>query len=141
MSNKSAGTAFEKEFAELLAGHGFWAHCLKENTNGQPFDVIAARDGVTYVFDCKECESGRFPLSRIEENQNNAMLLWQEMGNQPGMFAIRFFGQIYLIPHRMLMNLKRNGTKSIAEQHAIQYGKTLEQWIFDGHKMIREVAP
>lgn len=140
MSNKSAGTEFEKEFAELLARHGFWAHCLKENTNGQPFDVIAARDGITYVFDCKECESGRFPLSRIEENQNNAMLLWQETGNQPGMFAVRFFGQIYLIPHRMLMNLKRNGTKSIAEQHAIQYGKTLEQWIFDGHKMIREVT-
>ena len=59
MSNKSNGTAFEREFAQMLSEHGFWAHCLKDNQNGQPFDVIAARNGITYVFDCKDCQDIR----------------------------------------------------------------------------------
>lgn len=35
MSNKSNGTAFEKEFARMLAGHDFWVHCIRDNANGQ----------------------------------------------------------------------------------------------------------
>ena len=98
MSNKSSGTAFEREWAQMLADHGFWAHCLKDNANGQPFDVIAARNGTAYVFDCKECTRGRFQLSRIEENQKNAMALWSETGNTMGMFVLKFEKLIVLVP-------------------------------------------
>ena len=44
MSNKSNGTAFEREFAEMLSERGFWVHLLKNNSNGQPFDVIATKN-------------------------------------------------------------------------------------------------
>ena len=47
MSNKSNGTDFEKEFAQKLSDHGFWVHRMQDNQNGEPFDVIAARDGET----------------------------------------------------------------------------------------------
>ena len=137
MSNKSNGTAFERTFAELLSEEGFWAHCLKDNVNGQPFDVIAAKNGRTYVFDCKDCQTDRFVLSRIEENQRNAMSLWGETGNYQGMFAVKFSGRIYLIPHRMLEILVENGTKSITEIEARRYGRTFEQWCYSQHRLDR----
>lgn len=137
MSNKSNGTAFERKFAELLSGEGFWAHCLKDNANGQPFDVIAARNGRTYVFDCKDCATERFVLSRIEENQRNAMELWSATGNHQGMFAIKFSGRIYLLPHQMLEILVENGTKSITEIEARRYGRTFEQWCYSQHRLDR----
>ena len=137
MSNKSNGTAFERAFAELLSEEGFWAHCLKDNVNGQPFDVIAAKNGRTYVFDCKDCQTDRFVLSRIEENQRNAMSLWAETGNYQGMFAVKFSGRIYLIPHRMLEILVGNGTKSVTEIEARRYGRTFAQWCYSQHRLDR----
>lgn len=135
MSNKSNGTAFEKEFAQMLSDEGFWVHCLKDNANGQPFDVIAAKDGKSYVFDCKDCQTARYTLSRMEENQHNAMKLWAATGNQPGLFAVRFVGRVYLIPHRMLEILEENGTKSITEREARRYGRTFEQWCASQHRL------
>lgn len=137
MSNKKNGTVFERNFAELLSREGFWAHCLKDNANGQPFDVIAARNGRTYVFDCKDCATERFVLSRIEENQHNAMNLWSETGNQPGLFAIKFSGRIYLMSLKMLDILEKNGTKSITEIEARRCGWTFEQWCYSQHRLDR----
>ena len=140
MGNKKRGTDFEREFSELLSGEGFWAHRLKDNENGQPFDVIAAKDGKTYVFDCKDCQTGRFMLDRMEENQRNAMRLWAATGNQPGLFAIRFGGRVYLVPHRMLEILEENGTKSITEEGARKYGRTFGQWCHSQHRLSKGVA-
>ena len=129
MSNKSKGTAFEKEFAQIFADRGFWVHCLRDNANGQPFDLIAVRNNTAYAFDCKECQSSMFRLSRVEENQENAMTLWTETGNWFSFFAIRFSGKIYLIPHRMLMILKGNGVKQLKETEAAKYGQELYRWL------------
>lgn len=129
MSNKSMGTAFEREFAEILADRGFWAHCLRDNINGQPFDLIAVRDNNAYAFDCKECRGGVFRLSRMEENQDNAMTLWAETGNQFSFFAMRFNDNVYLVPYRMIKTLNVNGTKQLKETDAAKYGRELSQWL------------
>lgn len=129
MSNKSIGTAFERELAQILSIHGFWAHCLKDNQNGQPFDVIAARNGISYVFDCKDCQGKTFQLKRIEENQHNAMALWAATGNRSGLFAIRFKDHIYLVPHKMLQILQENGTAGITEADAYRYGRSIDRWL------------
>ena len=123
MSNKSKGTAFEKEFAQIFAERGFWVHCLRDNANGQPFDLIAVRNNTAFAFDCKECQGSVFRLSRVEENQDNAMTLWTETGNRFSFFAIRLNGKIYLIPYRMLMILKGNGVKQLKETEAAKYGE------------------
>ena len=94
MSNKSAGTQFEREFASRLAAEGFWVHRFQDNKNGQPCDVIAARDGEAYLFDCKDCKTDMFSLRRVEENQFNAMRLFDTTGNRRGMFAIRYPDQV-----------------------------------------------
>lgn len=140
MSNKSKGTAFEKEFAQMLSDNGFWAHCLKDNQNGQPFDVIAARNGAAYVFDCKDCQGDSFLLSRIEENQHNAMSLWSMTGNRQGLFAVRIHGMVILIPHRMLTIMKENGNKQLNYKELFRCGRTFSQWIEHQDKLDKQVA-
>ena len=74
-NNKKNGNHFEEEFCELLALHGFWAHNMAQNQVGQPADVIAVKNGIPVLIDCKECETNRFPLSRIEGNQEGAIIV------------------------------------------------------------------
>ena len=102
MSNKSEGTRFEIQLAEALSRHGYWTHCLTANQHGQPADVIAVKDTKAYLIDCKDCKSGTFPLSRIEENQALAMTLWESKGNGQGWFAIRINDRVFMIPYQIL---------------------------------------
>ena len=52
--NKTMGNHFEEELCELLAEQGFWAHNLAQNQVGQPADVLAVRDNIAVLIDCKE---------------------------------------------------------------------------------------
>lgn len=126
MSNKSSGTAFECDFAARLSGYGFWVHRLQDNRNGQPFDVIAARNGKTYAIDCKECVDGIFRLSRMEENQLNAMRLWEETGNAEGLFAIRDArnGLVYMAGRNYLEKVRE--VKSYIRAEALPH---FERWV------------
>ena len=130
MSNKAAGTRFEKEFAEVLAKHWFWVHRFQDNRNGQPCDVVAARNGHTYLFDCKDCQGNFFELSRMEENQYNAMYLFEMTGNSRGKFAIRFSPEeIYLVDYWKLDSLKKHGTKRIDRMICQMYGQSFDAWL------------
>lgn len=110
MTNKKLGNGFEAEFCEILSEHGFWCHNLAQNAAGQPADVIAAKDGKSFLIDCKVCSaSDKFPLKRIEENQHLAMELWKSCGNDTGWFAIKFVGDvssgIYMVSHDKMAQL------------------------------------
>lgn len=69
MSNKSSGNAFEHDLAQYMSRRGWWAHIFQDNRNGQPFDIVLAKEGKTQVGDCKVCEDDVFRLSRMEPNQ------------------------------------------------------------------------
>ena len=128
MSNKKLGNDFESKFCEILFENGFWTHNLTQNASGQPADVIAARNGKTYLIDCKVCSSKGFALSRMEENQDLSMDLWSECGNGVGWFALLLGERIYMIPHVMLKALQQY--KSILSEFEItEYGFLLERWI------------
>ena len=77
-SNRKNGNVFEKELCRDLSKCGFWVHLMTQNSQGQPFDVLAARNGVSYPIDCKDCSKNIFKMERIEENQFSAMSLWEE---------------------------------------------------------------
>lgn len=130
VSNKRAGTQFERQFAFLLSAHGFWAHLFQDNRNGQPCDVIACRNGNTYLFDCKDCQGDYFVLSRMEENQYNAMHLFELTGNGQGRFAIRFTnGAIYLVKYCQIKTLIDQGIRRISQEECRLYGEDFFMWL------------
>lgn len=98
MSNKKLGNDFERRFADMLSQSGFWVHLLTQNQDGQPADIIAVKRKRAYLIDCKVCSTNKgFDLSRVEENQESAMTLWNDCENGDGYFALEIGEKIYMI--------------------------------------------
>ena len=127
-SNRAVGNAFEQELCDLLFDKGFWAHNLKQDNSGQPADVIAVRNSIAYLIDCKECSAKGFDLRRIEDNQVTAMALWNECGNGQGWFAIKMHERIYMMPYVTMIAYKiRQSTLSFEEIFAI--ARPFGEWV------------
>lgn len=129
--NKVMGNHFEAELCELLADAGWWAHNMAQNETGQPADVIAVKNDVAVLIDCKVCSNDTFPLTRIEANQEGAMTLWEERGNNYCFFAMKLTDEtIYMVEFDRLMMLQLHGEKSIRPEDFVEY-PTLEEWLED----------
>lgn len=127
--NRKVGNSFEKDLCRSLSAYGFWCHNLAQNSQGQPFDVIAARNGVSYPIDCKDCANDIFKMKRIEENQFSAMTLWKETGNGEGWFALRMTnGAVYFLPFSKLESLSLLKTVLSASEIR-QFGVPLGEWV------------
>lgn len=127
-SNRAVGNAFEQEFSELLYAYGFWVHRLTQDSAGQPADVIAVKNKIAYLIDCKDCSSKGFDLRRVEENQINAMQLWNECGNGQGWFALKVEDEIYMLPLFMMMAYKdKQSSLSFAEIYDL--AKPFDKWV------------
>lgn len=129
MNNKKLGDSFENEMARILFKNGFWVYVTKSKIGGQPADLIAARDGVPYLIDCKVCSDNTFDTNRIEENQKNAMFLFDKCGNSDGVFALKMpDGQIFMLDcYTGLLHRQDKRTMNRQEIEAVSY--TLDQWI------------
>lgn len=130
MSNRSIGNKFEDDFCRLLASEGFWVHNMAQNKAGQPADVIACKNKTPFLIDCKVCEKDEFPLSRIENNQDTAMSLWNFRGNGTGWFALKMsYGVIYMMSHEKLIELKATN-KKLNLKEIQTYGYAFYDWLF-----------
>ena len=129
MNNKTLGNNFEQELCEKLSEYGFWVHRLNMNQAGQPADIIAVRNKIAYLIDAKVCSSKGFALSRVEDNQELSMALWEKRGNGQGWFAFKVpTEEIYMIPHFCIQAHKRiKSSLSFAEIHEL--GKPLAKWV------------
>ena len=129
MNNKTLGNNFEAELCEKLSEYGFWCHLLNMNKAGQPADIIAVRNKVAHLIDAKVCSSKGFALSRVEDNQELAMTLWDDRGNGQGWFALKIpTGEIYILPHICIQAYKRvQSALSFSEIHEL--GKPLGEWV------------
>lgn len=129
MSNRKNGNAFESDLCEMLFQNGYWAHNLAQNKQGQPFDVIAAKNGKTYPIDCKDCSKDVFKIDRIEQNQYSAMMLWQLRGNGCGWFALRLSnGDVFFITLNTLLKLS-GVRKTLPESLIRDFGIPLKEWV------------
>ena len=133
MSNKSNGTAFEREFAEMLSERGFWVHLLKDNSNGQPFDVIATKNNQAYAFDCKICEHEDFSLYRAEVNQMYAMQVWKDCGNREGLFAVKTPSGIWMMKHSTIADLIEKGHRRLRGKTIRENSVSFEEWIHESN--------
>ena len=127
-SNRAVGNAFEQELCELLFGYGFWAHNLKQDNAGQPADVIAVKNKVAYLIDCKDCSAKGFDLRRVEDNQELAMELWFNCGNGQGWFALRIHESVYMLPYVTVMAYK-NAQSSMSFAEIFAVAKPLGEWV------------
>ena len=108
MNNKRLGTEFEREVVTLLSKRGYWVHFITPDARGsQPFDIIASKDNIPLVADCKTSVKKWFSISRLEENQIMAFELWLKRGNTKAFIFIKYNEKIYQIPYRMLKGLQR----------------------------------
>lgn len=129
MNNKTLGSQFEQELCEKLSEYGFWVHCLAMNKAGQPADILAVKNKIAYLIDAKVCSSRGFALSRVEDNQEVAMNLWNERGNGQGWFALKVpTGEIYMIPHFCIVAHK-NVQSSLSFNEIHDLGKPLGKWV------------
>ena len=130
MTNKKLGNDFEQELCEKLSEYGFWCHNMALNKSGQPADIIAVKNKIAYLIDAKVVSSSRgFALSRVEENQDLAMDLWNERGTGQGWFAFKLpTNEIYMLPHVCIKALMvSQSTLSCSE--IFQMGKSLDKWV------------
>ena len=128
MNNKQAGNKFEREFCEQLARDNFWAHFMGGSKNGQPADIIAVRNEHAYLIDAKDCQNDRFPLSRIEDNQDMAMRYWEMCGNNQGLFALNTSRGVYMLPYGVVHVLELAGVKSLDMLDIKKHCKPYAEW-------------
>ena len=128
MSNRALGNSFESELCDKLYHYGFWTHNMTQNKAGQPADVIAVKNGKAYLIDAKVCSDGKFPLSRIEENQELAMTLWKECGNEQGWFALKVQEKVYMVSHTVVIALK-NRQSVLSFDDITKVGIPFERWV------------
>ena len=103
MNNKVLGNTFERLFVEKLKDNGFWAHFIEPNRSGaQPFDVIAIRDGQTYVFDCKTSMKDSIGMNRLQLNQEFAFEKIQQAGCWHTYLAVLHEGRVYCVHYNQL---------------------------------------
>lgn len=108
MNNKKLGTEFEGEVVTLLSQKGYWVHFITPDARGsQPFDIIASKDGIPIVGDCKTSKSKWFAVTRFEENQLTAFEKWFKTGNKYAFVFIKYNEKIYQIPFRMIAGMKK----------------------------------
>ena len=126
MTNRKQGNSFETELCEFLSSNGFWCHNFAVKKEGQPADVIAVRNGNSYLIDCKVCSTNRgFAVSRIEENQELSMTLWENCGNGVGWFAMLVGDSVYMVAHNHLKYIAQGSSYVIPEQIGIH----IDTWV------------
>lgn len=128
MSNRKEGTTFEQEFCKILGENQFWVHNIAQNQTGQPADIIAVKNDVPYLIDCKVCANDKFLFSRVEENQAGAMTLWKVRGNKNCFFALKdSHGHIYMLEYGILREFQLiYGQRGIYDISKLQ---TLDEWL------------
>lgn len=131
-TNRKEGLAFEREFCQMLFDKGWWVHNLAQNAAGQPFDVIALKDYRAVAFDCKVCSQDNFKVSRIEENQWNAMKLWSERTNFVCAFILKMpDGKMFYLSYRRVSTLVEvYRVKTLNRKELEQYAIHVEDMIW-----------
>lgn len=122
-SNKKMGNHFESVLCDILSDHGWWAHNMAQNETGQPADVIAVKNNIAVLIDCKVCSNDTFPLSRVEGNQYGAMTMWKYKGNEYSYFACLLSnGSIYMVDFESIAG-------KVGSIKDFDYYPTLEEWL------------
>ena len=113
MNNKRLGMAFENRVVDMFKYRGYWVHYLSpDNSGSQPFDLIAAKDGLALAADCKTSSSHLFRMERLEWNQIFAFDKWMKCGNLTPYIIVGYKDHIVMVPYS---ELKEKGVVDLDE--------------------------
>ena len=131
--NRSMGNRFEQELSHALADRHFWVHVMQQNKAGQPADIIAVKGKYHTLIDCKVCENGDFPFSRIEENQRYAMRMFTRRCGELCYFALKTdingTDEIRMISLSRIETLEARGRKQLSKRDMELQTWSLEKWL------------
>lgn len=131
MSNRQDGTNFESDLCDELSAAGFWAHNFTQNAAGQPVDIIAVKDDLPCLIDCKRCYTGLLSVSRVEPNQEAAALKWWSSGNTEVWFACLYEEEVYMVALKQIQEMEGAGFRSIDVRIYQTLGEWVEQYASD----------
>ena len=117
-NNQQIGKTFEQEWVDHLVSLGMWAKYMYPAPDGsQPFDVLSIDnhygDTIVFAYDCKTLSGKRFPLSRVEDNQELAFESLNHHGVPNTYFVIKSGSTVYILPSQEVIDRKQAGEKSI----------------------------
>lgn len=116
-NNKLVGTTVERAFASLMFQSGWWVHIFATKVVGQPFDCIAANQGVVWFLDVKNVDKEDYLLhSRIEANQKNSMMMLANRGFKTIGFVCLFDDGWYLLRFADIEWIQKKTNKSKMEK-------------------------
>ena len=90
INQKKIGNKYEFKLCSILKDSKYWCHLFEYSVNGQPCDIVAIKDDVSFLIDVKHCEGDRFYTSRIEPNQQSCFNYAKKCGIKNVGFAIYF---------------------------------------------------
>lgn len=128
-NNKSLGSSFEEELCKILFGYGFWSYNTINKANGQPVDIIAARNNIPYIIDAKVCSNDTFDTKRIEENQRLSSMLFSQCGNRQTHFAFKLSDNSIYICDLMVLLMVRQEKRTLNRQDIIEISKPIDEWV------------
>lgn len=81
MSQSAAGRNFEDRVLKIFSDAGYWTYAMSNGPRGQPFDLMAVRDGRCIAIEVKHLAQPIFYSSRVETNQAVAIKYYMRRGN------------------------------------------------------------
>lgn len=99
------GKNFELALCNYLADDNYYIiYNEKGITGSQPFDIVAIKNNIATMIECKNLENkgGKFPLSRIESNQMLAFKRAKICGNHNFILAICWNNNVYFLDFDIL---------------------------------------
>ena len=127
-TNKKVGNHFEIDFCIDLFKHGWWVYNCPQNAYGQPADVIAVKGSTVLLVDCKVCTKQGFSFIRMEENQRNAMTMFENRTNYLPMFVFKLpEHDVYGIHWCTLKQLEDEGVRFLRNEEIRKYGIPLDE--------------
>ena len=120
-NSKKIGSDFENRVCNYLSKQGFWTHFLSPAPDGsQPFDIVALSKEGALAIDCKALERNRFPLSRVEDNQETAFGLLHSLGFYDTYFVIQTGENEAVVANaHYIISEKNKGVKSISVEDLV----------------------
>lgn len=99
------GKEFEIKMCNYLFKKGYYVIYMERAVTGsQPSDIVAIKDNIAILLECKNLENknGIFTLDRVEQNQRLSYKRFKECGNNGFYLAIQWKNAVYMVNFELL---------------------------------------